>query len=62
MKKLDKGTIIQAIVFIAACILSVLWFGWKLIPILILFGWSNDIAIVKALSESAKKQKEQNNE
>lgn len=61
MKKLKEGTtltIFQVISFLSACTLSVILFSWKIIPILILFGWSNNIAMIKQLASLTKKDKE----
>lgn len=61
MKKLrneTKLTIWQGLCFSAACIIAIVCYGWRLIPILILFGWANNIGIIKSLTN--KKETKEN--
>jgi hypothetical protein len=48
-------TICQAITFIAACAIAIIVYGWQLIPILILFGWANNIGITKQIYRGIEK-------
>jgi len=32
------------VVGIIACVLAVTWFGWKMLLVLLLFGWANNLS------------------